>query len=154
MSARLPSDQMQRPLDIIRRESKRAHRAPHLRRGHIPGPDTIDRLDNVMGSYHHEGPYDATLLARNISPAISPLQAVRSSNRETLRATPIEKVKDSIERHRPLEGVAALPPGMRDVSGRKLEYEEGPNLMIENGGNYKRWPGVVCIKQLCYHLVS
>ena len=33
---------------------------------------------------------------------------------------------------------------MTDSMGRKYEYEEGADMMIENGGNYKRWPGVVC----------
>lgn len=28
--------------------------------------------------------------------------------------------------------------------GRSYDYEEGADMMIENGGNYKRWPGVVC----------
>lgn len=61
---------------------------------------------------------------------------------EALRATPVEKIKDSVERHRPLEGVATIPPGMPDQSGHVYSYEEGADLMIEDG-NYKRWPGVV-----------
>ena len=143
LSERFPGDQTHRPLDIIRHESKRAHRSPHLRRGHIPGPDSIDRLDIIGAAYHHEGPYDAALLARNRSHKSSPLQAVRASNEEALKATPMEKIQDSIERHRPLDGVATIPPGMRDLSGRVMQYEEGSNMMIEDGGNYKRWPGVV-----------
>lgn len=130
---------------MIRRESKRAHRAPHLRREHLPGPDTIDRLDNVAvgGAYHHEGPYDAALLARNRSLKISPLEAVRWTNEEALKATPSANLKDSLERHRPLDGVAYLAPGMTDLSGQRMEYEEGSNMMVDAGGNYKRWPGVV-----------
>ncbi len=37
-----------------------------------------------------------------------------------------------------------LTIGLTDSMGRKYEYEEGADMNIENGGNYKRWPGVVC----------
>ena len=111
----------------------------------MPGPDTIDRLDCVpIGSaYHHEGPYDAASIARNRSLKNSPLEAVRMTNEQALKATPLDKLKDSLERHRPLDGVAYLAPGMTDVSGRRMDYEEGANLMIEDGANYKRWEGLV-----------
>lgn len=128
---------------MLKRETTIAYRAPHLRKQHIPGPDIIDSLDKTGTAYHHEGPYDAALLARNITPKISPLEAVKWTNEKALRATPKEKIRDSLERHRPLDGVALIPPGMRDLSGNKMEYEEGTDMMIENGGNYKRWPGVV-----------
>lgn len=108
------------------------------------GPDTIDKLDWTGGAYHHDGPYDATLLARNISHSNSPVEAVAASNKEALKATPREKILDSIRKHRPLDGVAMVPPGIADREGRVYNYEEGANLMIEEGGNYKRWPGVVC----------
>jgi hypothetical protein len=36
-----------------------------------------------------------------------------------------------------------LTIGLTDSMGRKYEYEEGADMNIENGGNYKRWPGVV-----------
>lgn len=124
-------------------EAKRAHRSPHLRKQHIPGPDTIDKLDVI--NYHHEGPYDAALLARNTSHKSSPVAAVRETNNEALRATPRENIMDSIDRHRPLDGVAAIPPGQTDRFGREYKYEEGDNMMIHNGANYKRWPGVVCV---------
>lgn len=107
------------------------------------GPDTIDKLDWTSGAYHHDGPYDATLLARNISSPSSPLEAVAISNREALKATPRENIIDSIQKHRPLDGVAMTPPGIPDREGRVYNYEEGTDLMIEEGGNYKRWPGVV-----------
>lgn len=107
------------------------------------GPDTIDKLDWTSGAYHHDGPYDATLLARNISSPSSPLEAVAVSNREALKATPRENIIDSIQKHRPLDGVAMTPPGIPDREGRVYNYEEGTDLMIEEGGNYKRWPGVV-----------
>lgn len=130
---------------MLKHDAVLANRSPHLRKKHLPGPDTIDSLDTIGGSYHHEGPFDATLLARNTSNTISPIQAVRASNMEALKATPVEKIKDSVEKHRPLDGVAAVPPGMPDQSGRVYNYEEGADIMIEDG-NYKRWPGVVSIK--------
>jgi hypothetical protein len=131
----------QRPLEFARDDAKLAHRSPHLRKHHIPRPDTIDKLD-VVG-YHHEGPYDAALLARNTSWESSPLAAVRDSNNEALKATPRENIIDSVQRHRPLDGTAAIPPGETDRFGRRYDYQEGDNMMIVDGGNYRRWPGVV-----------
>jgi len=73
---------------------------------------------------------------------LSPVAAVADSTRETLKATPAENIKDSLERHVPLTGVAVVPPGHKDRFGRTYNYEEGDDMMIANGGNYKRWPGV------------
>ncbi|KAI9811349.1 MAG: hypothetical protein M1827_005509 [Pycnora praestabilis] len=149
LTSRFPGDHSHRPLDMIRHESNRANRSPHLRKKHIPGADTIDSLDQALGgAYHHEGPYDATLLARNTSFISSPVQAVMSTNEEALKATPQEKIKDSIDKHRPLEGVAAVPPGMEEaLSGRTYNYEEGENMMIADGGDYKRWPNVTYLPE-------
>ena len=143
ISSRYPGDISQRPLEIIKRENKAANRAPHLQKRHLPGADTIDSLDTASGSYHHDGPYDATLLARNSSHVSSPIDAVSSMAAEALKATPREKIVDSLERHRPLDGVAMIPSGMQDRNGHTYNYQEGTDMMIENGGNYKRWPGVV-----------
>ena len=150
--SRFEGDQSHRPLDIIKRDVKLANRAPHLRKKHHVGADTIDNLDAIGGGYHHEGPYDATLLAKNISVKSSPIEAVRFTNLEALKATPRELIQDSIQRHRPLDGVAIIPPGMKDRYGRTYNYEEGADLMIEDGGNYKRWPGVV--RQFSLEIVS
>ena len=135
---------------MLREEAKIAHRAPHLRKKHIVGADSIDVLDNVgppgINAYHHEGPYDATLLARNTSYTSSPLEAVTSTNEEALRATPQEMIEDSVTKHRPLDGTAMVPPGMPDRYGRVMHYQEGPDMMIDGqpgGGAYRRWPGVV-----------
>ncbi|KAI9850247.1 MAG: hypothetical protein M1838_005973 [Thelocarpon superellum] len=145
LTARFPGDQSHRPLDILKHDAKLAQRAPHLRKKHLPGPDTIDGLDTTGFAYHHEGPYDATLLARNTSGPISPVAAVRGTNEKALRATPREKIQDSLQRHRPLDGVAVVPPGMTDLSGQRMDYEEGADLMIEAG--YKRWPGVTYLPE-------
>ncbi|MCJ1405330.1 hypothetical protein MMC11_008557 [Xylographa trunciseda] len=141
LTSRFPGDESHRPLDILKREKKIADRAPHLRKKHFVGSDSIDQLDGVGGKYHHDGPFDATLLARNTSFLTSPVEAVSGSNEEALKATPREKVMDSIERHRPLDGVAITPPGVADSTGRTLHYQEGSDLMIEEG-NFRRLPGV------------
>ncbi len=124
-----------------------ANRHPHLRKKHIVGADAIDRMDTV-GGFHHDGPYEATLLARNMTYTNSPVEAVSTTNEEALKATPREMIKDSVEKHRPLDGVAMVPPGMKDRYGNVYDYQEGTDMMVENspeGGAYKRWPGVVCI---------
>ena len=142
---RFPGDKSHRPLAQLTAENKAAHRAPHLRKKHHVAPDTVDALDTVGGGYHHQGPFDATLFARNNSARVSPIVAVTGSNAEALRATPREKVMDSVQGHRPLDGVAAYPPGAADRNGHVYKYQEGENMMVEGapeGGAYRRWPGV------------
>ncbi|KAI8940191.1 hypothetical protein NX059_003897 [Plenodomus lindquistii] len=139
---RYPGDMSNRPLEQIRKEEKVAHRAPHLRKKNFQGADVIDRLDRAgFSQYHHEGPYDAASLARNRHEKFSPVAAVRESNEEALRATPAENIRDALDKHRPLEGVANIPPGMPDRFGRVLHYQEGADLQREPGGDYRRWPG-------------
>ncbi|KAI6250745.1 hypothetical protein HI914_00066 [Erysiphe necator] len=142
---RFPGDMSHRPLDVLRQETKAANRAPHLKKKHIPGADTIDSLDrSAFGlSYHHAGPYDATLLARNRTRRHAPVEALKSSNNEAIKATPKEFIKASLERHLPLQGTAVIPPGMAGIDGDIMQYEEGADLMREPdapGGAYKRWP--------------
>lgn len=149
LSRRFPGDLSHRPLDIIRKETKKANRSPHLKRNHIPGADIIDQLDASMGQlYHHEGPYDATLKARNnTKPQYSPLEAVKYTNAEAIKATPNEMIQDSLRKHVPLQGTAVIPPGRRQLSGEIMMYKEGDDLMRDPdaaGGPYKRWDGVVC----------
>jgi hypothetical protein len=149
LGERYPGDMSHRPLDQLRKEAKAADRSPHLKKKHLPGADTIDSLDRsvIGGAYHHEGPYDATLLARNTSYQSSPVEALRDSNAEALRATPRENIRDAVERHVPLQGTAVIPPGMAGIDGKPMHYEEGADLMREPdapGGAYKRWEDVVC----------
>jgi len=141
---RYPGDKSHRPLDTLRKDSKTAHRAPHLRKKNFHGADIIDRLDKTTLSYHHEGPYDAANISRNLDWKHSPIAAVADSNEEALRATPRENIIDSVSRHRPLEGTANVPPGMADRFGRILDYEEGTDLQRDplNGGDYKKWSGI------------
>ncbi|KAL8950742.1 MAG: hypothetical protein Q9222_003239 [Ikaeria aurantiellina] len=143
LSARYQGDRSHRPLEMIARDQKLAHRSHHLRKNQHIGADSIDQLDIAGGTYHHEGPFDAASMARNIDVKHAPLEAIAATNAEALKATPEEKIIDSVRKHRPLDGVAAVPPGQADRDGRVYTYEEGTDLMIEDGGNYKRWPGVV-----------
>lgn len=138
---RFPGDISHRPLHVIRDDTRKAHRAHHLRKQNFQGTDTIDRLDNSGFSYHHDGPFDAANLARNLNWKHSPVAAVHDSNEEALRATPRERIIDAVTKHRPLEGVAVVPPGVEDRFGRVLDYEEGADLNREPGADYKRWPG-------------
>ncbi|EHY53921.1 hypothetical protein HRR83_004563 [Exophiala dermatitidis] len=148
LSERYPGDKSHRPLDLLMKEKATADRARHATKKHHIPPDIIDNLDHSGGAaWHHGGPYDATLYARNNSsnPISSPVAAVAESNAETLKATPKEKIIDSVVRHRPLDGVAVYPPGSQDPMGNKYSYEEGDNMMIAadpEGGAYKRWPGI------------
>ncbi|KAL8959827.1 MAG: hypothetical protein Q9183_005566, partial [Haloplaca sp. 2 TL-2023] len=93
-------------------------------------------------AWHHEGPFDAASLARNRQYKNSPIEAVAGSNAEALKATAEEKINDSLRRQRPLDGVALVPPGEADRNGRVYTYRAGTDLMIEDGGNYKRWDHV------------
>jgi hypothetical protein len=135
-----------RPLETLAREHRVADRAPHIRSPRkIPETDLIDSLDTVGGTYHHGGPYDATLASRNRNKKYSPLEAVHDSNMEAIKATPREYIQDSLEKHVPLQGTAVIPPGARDLSGKVMQYEEGADLNREpdaKGGPYKRWAGI------------
>ncbi len=81
-------------------------------------------------------------MARNRNPKHAPLNAVKDSNAEAIRATPQENVKDAVERHKPLDGTAVVPPGERDRFGRRYNYHEGADMMHEASSGdpgYKRW---------------
>lgn len=109
----------------------------------IVNPDLIDQLDNVTAySYHHEGPYDAVRPERNRAGSLSPLEAVKESNEEALRATPRDKIVDCLHSHHPLDGTAFFAPGTTDRNGQVYDYEEGTNMM-NDFGNFMRLPGTV-----------
>jgi hypothetical protein len=120
----------------------------HRRRRGASVTDTIDALgaSSPFGPFHVDGPYEATLRSRNLNPKYSPVEAVRNSNMEALRATPQEYIQDSLTKHVPLQGTAMIPPGERDMRGNVMDYEEGSDMMRDNcpgGGAYKRWDHVV-----------
>ncbi|KAI0995462.1 hypothetical protein K3495_g12717 [Podosphaera aphanis] len=144
LGERFPGDMSHRPLEQLRKETKAAHRAPHLKKKHLPGTDTIDSLDSSAFGllYHHGGPYDATLLAPNRNQKYAPIEALKSSNDEALRATPKDYIRDALQKHMPLQGTATIPAGMRGYDGQIMLYEEGADLMREAdapGGAYRRW---------------
>lgn len=147
---RYPGDMSHRPLAMLTREHRAADRAPHLHNKHHKQPsDTIDSLDHSGPikdlTYHHEGPFDPTMKARNVNNKLAPIDAVQETNMEALKATPAEYLQDSLAKHVPLQGTAVVPPGKRDMAGRTMEYEEGADLMREadaGGGAYKRWDGI------------
>lgn len=93
--------------------------------------------------YHHEGPYDAVYPECNVCRDHSPLEAVKDSNEEALRATPLHKIIDSVANHRPLDGVAFYPPGTTDPEGQTYNYTESNNVMSVTEGNFQRTPGMV-----------
>ncbi|KAF9894364.1 hypothetical protein FE257_007867 [Aspergillus nanangensis] len=114
----------------------------YSRNSQLVNPDVIDLLDDAgVYRYHHEGPYDAVYPERNHDINMSPVEAVRSSNAEALRATPSDKIRDCLESHRPLDGVAYYPPGTTDREGQTYTYEEGSNMMNDYG-NFMRCPGM------------
>ncbi|KEY74036.1 hypothetical protein S7711_02626 [Stachybotrys chartarum IBT 7711] len=140
---RFPGDMSHRPLDIIKKETRAANRSHKPR--NVPDTDIIDKLDTIGGTYHHGGPYDATLASRNMNKKYSPVAAVQDSNEEAIRATPRAYVKDSLDRHMPLQGIASIPPGETDMAGSTMRYQEGTDLMRDPdapGGAYRRWDGL------------
>lgn len=143
---RYPGDMSHRPLAMLERDYRAADRAPNLHNPRHQQPiDIIDTLDST-GTFHHEGPYDATMASRNRNKKYSPVEAVKDTNMEALKATPHEYVQDSLVKHVPLQGTAVVPPGMQDIAGRTMEYQEGTDMMREGaagGGQYKRWEGYV-----------
>lgn len=149
---RYPGDESANPLDIIRRDSRKAARSPHLNKRHLPGADSIDKLDPTINKvpYHHEGPYDAALLSRNRDSQTAPIAALADSNREALKAVAPENIKDSLDKHKPLDGFASVPPGESDKLGHTYNYEEGDNELLgyndnPGGGPYKRYDGIVSL---------
>lgn len=91
----------------------------------VISPDIIDRLDDILRyPYHHEGPYDPVYSERNCSKSTSPLEALAYSNGQALIATPPEKVRDCLDKHHPLDGVAFYPAGKADPTGHTYLYDE------------------------------
>lgn len=132
---------------MIKQDAKAADR-PYRHRKRISETDTIDALDTIGGPYHHGGPYDATLMSRNLNKKYSPVAAVEHTNQAAIQATPRENIIDSLRRHVPLQGTASIPAGGTDMSGNVMAYEEGADLMREPdaaGGAYKRWDGIVSL---------
>ncbi|KAJ5657423.1 uncharacterized protein N7484_001072 [Penicillium longicatenatum] len=149
-SASIPSKPKQKPpsyestvegsLDNSRASTRRK-RSRHQRRQYSR-TDIIDGLDHTSPCiYHHEGPFDAASVRRNAVKKYSPLDAMKESNAEALRATPRERIMDAINSHRPLDGTGFYPPNTIGRNGQLYEYEEGGNMMNEYG-IFSRQPGM------------
>ena len=162
---RYPGDMSHRPLAMLKNEHRAADRAPHLHNHKRQQPsDPIDLLDHTGPvpdvTYHHGGPFDATMKSRNVNKKYSPVEAVKDSNIEAIKATPSAYVQDSLVKHVPLQGTAVVPPGHQDMTGRMMDYQEGADLMRERdaaGGAYKRWDHVVSFAPVrCsrFHLIA
>jgi hypothetical protein len=160
LNERFPGDMSHRPLDVLRAETRRVNRSTPLNpsgsrhRRNISETDQIDALDSIGpgGPYHHGGPFDAAMTSRNLDDKFAPLAAVRDSNNEAIKATPREYIQDSLVKHMPLQGTSSVPAGGRDMSGNVMEYEEGLDMMREEGaigGAYKRWEGFVSELSMC-----
>jgi hypothetical protein len=106
----------------VKRANRRADRDPLLRP--IPS-DQIDRLDTSTGSrsFHHGGPFDAALLARQV-PGKAPVDALQESITEALHAVPKTNIQDSLLFQRPLDGFGMIPPGMHAPNGQLMDYHE------------------------------
>jgi hypothetical protein len=111
-----------RPLQQISSHQRHARKTSKSS-GNIP-QDDVDKLDvtGLLG-YHHEGPFDATLAARQV-PGYAPLDAVKYGNSLAMGATSQSKMDEVMRGHIPLDGVASIPPGQRDSTGKLLEYED------------------------------
>jgi len=131
-SSRPPRPTQKRSLSFTPSENGPRHRGQKV--SAIPGADTIDRLGAIGDfAYHHDGPYDATLLARQFH-GYSPVEALRDSNEKAIRATPKANIVDCLEKHYPMQGTAVFPPGYNGME----DYEEYDIQRLEGG--YRRWP--------------
>lgn len=134
------SDPFVSPLAKIKEEHKTANKSRHLRKA-VP-TDTIDSLDKSFfgdGTYHHEGPYDATLASRQV-PGYAPIDAVKYTNAQALAATPRANIIDSLTRKVPLQGTGMVPPGVVGPGGQNFDYEEDD--IQRSQGRLGRWPGI------------
>src|SRR5271169_4365048 len=109
---------------------------------HLP-PDPIDLMDGSVPPSllrHHSGPFDAVTQSAYLSQNKSPLAALEHSTEEILHATPEVSIRDSLNKHVPLQNTAVVPPGEPVPGGlpdERLDYEE-ENLI----GDIGRWQGV------------
>ena len=119
---------------------RRHHRTKHSRE--LP-PDIIDRMDESVPPSllrHHSGPFDAVTKSAYVSKNRSPLAALERSTKEALKATPETSIRDSLNKHVPLQNTAVVPPGEHVPGGSPdevLTYKE-ENLL----GDVGRWEGI------------
>jgi hypothetical protein len=106
-------------------------------------PDIIDRMDDSVPPSllrHHSGPFDPVTRSAYLPPKQSPLAALEHSTEEALKATPQVSIRDSLNKHVPLQNTAVVPPGEHIPGGPEdevLDYKE-ENLI----GDIGRWDGI------------
>ena len=106
-------------------------------------PDAIDLMDESLPPSllrHHSGPFDPVTKSAYLSQNKSPLAALEHSTAEILHATPEVSIRDSLNKHVPLQNTAVVGPGELVPGGlpdERLDYEE-ENLI----GDIGRWQGV------------
>lgn len=108
-----PSQDLAAHERLVRKDSRARRTIPR---------DQIDDLDNILGSYHHEGPFDATLASRQI-PGRAPVEAVTYGNSLALSATPSGSLRHSLALHEPLDGTSRHASGTT-VAGQRFDYDE------------------------------
>jgi len=89
---------------------------------------------------HHSGPFDAVTRSAYLSSQRSPLAALEHSTEDILKATPEVSIRDSLNKHVPLQNTAVVPPGEHVPGGlpdEVLDYKED-NLL----GDVGRWQGI------------
>ncbi|CCG84355.1 protein of unknown function [Taphrina deformans PYCC 5710] len=123
-----PSQDLAAHDKLVRKDSRARKTIPR---------DGIDNLDNILGSYHHEGPFDATLASRQI-PGRAPVEAVKYGNSLALSATPSQNVRHSLQNHEPLDGTSRHASGSV-VAGQRFNYDEED---VERDAGRGRWPEV------------
>jgi len=122
--------------------SKPHHHHKSRPSNHLP-PDIIDLMDDSVPPSllrHHSGPFDPVTRSAYLPPTESPLAALEHSTEEVLKATPESSIRDSLNKHVPLQNTAVVPPGEPLPGGlteERLDYEE-ENLI----GDVGRWEGI------------
>lgn len=116
----------------------------HLKSRRQLPPDVIDLMDDSVPPSllrHHSGPFDAVTKSTYLPKNKSPLAALEHSTQEALNATPETSIRDSLNKHVPLQNTAVVGPGEHIPGGRPNEtlpdYKE-ENLL----GDVGRWEGI------------
>ncbi|GAO51283.1 hypothetical protein G7K_5388-t1 [Saitoella complicata NRRL Y-17804] len=135
----------ERPLETVEKFEK----AVRSQQRHTRNPsDQIDMLDSSLFGVvkkggrplHHSGPYDAAM-----KPEV--LEATALGNQLALEATPQRNIEEAIQNHVPLDGTAAIPPGVGGMTytEQDIEQDEGlgqyPGVTYDSGDTERRGQG-------------
>ncbi|BFZ63528.1 hypothetical protein YB2330_004653 [Saitoella coloradoensis] len=124
----------ERPLETVEKYEK----AVRSQQRHTRNPsDQIDMLDSSLyplakkgaRPLHHSGPYDAAM-----KPEV--LEATALGNQLALEATPRQNIVEAIQNHVPLDGTAAIPPGVGGMTYTEQDIEQDEGLGQYPGVTY------------------